>query len=240
MSASVAVGIIHARGGSSRVPLKNIKLLGGKPLIAWIVEAACATHSLSRVIVSTDHDEIARLAQEYGAEVPFRRPAALAEDVPSEMVTQHAVHFLEDSGYSIDVAVTLQPTTPFIRSEDIYACVEKLKGTGADSVITVCAIRERPEWMLTLGEEGRLNPFMRQWWKGEEGVSQTLPPLYVPNGGAYATHRDVLMVQNRLVGDDTRAIVMPLENSLDIDEPIDFLVGEALLASGRISPSKLE
>jgi CMP-N-acetylneuraminic acid synthetase len=162
--------------------------------------------------------------------VPFRRPAELAEDVPSELVTQHAVRFLEDQGYRVDIAVTLQPTTPFIQAEDIDACVNKLVATGADSVITVSPVRERPEWMVRLGEGERMEPLMNHWWSGEEGISQNLPRLYVPNGGAYATRRDVLMLQNRIIGADARAVVMPLERSVDIDEPIDFALAETWLA----------
>lgn len=233
MSIPVAVGIIHARGGSKRVPLKNIKLLGDKPLIAWVVEAACQARTLSRVIVSTDHDGIAKVAENYGAEVPFRRPVELAEDVPSELVTQHAVRYMEEKGYSVDIALTLQPTTPFIRPQDIDACVEKLIATGADSVVTVSAVRERPEWMLRIGEGERLEPFLGRWWSSEEGISQNLPQLYVPNGGACATRREVLMGQNRIIGNDTRAVVMPLENSVDIDEMVDFAFAEAVLAAQK-------
>src|SRR2546421_314296 len=114
-----AVAVILARGGSRRVPLKNLKLLGGKPLVAWVVEAACRATSLARVIVSTDHDGIARVARTHGAEIPFMRPAELAEDVASELVTQHAVRVLEAQGARIDVVVTLQPTTPFLQPEHI-------------------------------------------------------------------------------------------------------------------------
>lgn len=230
----VAVGVIHARGGSKRVPLKNIKPLGGRPLISWAIEAARAAKTLSRVIVSTDHDEIARVAVECGAEVPFRRPLDLAEDVPSAWVTRHAVEWLERHGYSVDIAVTLQPTTPFITGTDIDACVEKVIQTGADSVITVTPIRERPEWMVRLGPGEQLT-----WTAGvapecAANVSQNLPSLYIPNGGVYATRRDVLMERGEIFGSNTRAVVMPLEASVDIDEPIDFLIAEAVLTvTGR-------
>lgn len=224
-----AVGIIHARGGSKRVPLKNLKALGGKPLIAWVVEAACRATRLSRVIVSTDHDEIARLAVAYGAEVPFRRPAHLAEDVPSELVTQHSVRMLEAQGPRVDIPVTIQPTTPFLRPEHIDACVAHVADTGADSALTVSAIRERPEWMLQVDTDGWAQPYAKRWWVGDEGVSQVLPRLYSPNGGAYATRRDVLMERNTIIGEHTRIVEMPLEQSVDIDEPVDFVIAEALL-----------
>src|SRR2546426_8771334 len=99
------LGVIHARGGSKRIPLKNLKLLAGRPLLSYMVEAAMESRLLDRVIVSTDHPEIARIAREGGAEVPFLRPAELAEDVPSELVTQHAIRFVEAEGYPVRIAL---------------------------------------------------------------------------------------------------------------------------------------
>lgn len=220
------VGIIHARGGSKRIPLKNIKLLSGKPLIAYIINSALNSKKLNRVIVSTDHDEIAKVAIEYGAEVPFRRPPELAEDVPSELVSQHAIDYLtKKENYNTDIAVTLQPTTPFCLPEDIDACIDKLIETDADSVITVREIRERPEWMYRL-EDDRTFSLTGVLIQGEMGVSQNLPKLFIPNGGVYATKVNVLMEQNLIIGRDNRAVVMPLERSIDIDEPLDFVLAE--------------
>lgn len=228
---AIAIGVIHARGGSRRIPLKNLRLLGGKPLIAWIIQAARASRTLRRVIVSTDHDGIMEAAREYGAEVPFRRPVELAEDVPSELVTQHAVRFLEESeGIKPDVVVTLQPTTPFCRPEDIDACVRKVRETDADSAITVGPIKERPEWMYAV-EGDRASSFLRTTIQGESGVSQNLPRLYIPNGAAYATRYDVLMRQNLIVGKNLRVQIMPDELSVDIDEPVDFLLAEQIARS---------
>jgi CMP-N-acetylneuraminic acid synthetase len=214
------------------VPLKNLKLLGGKPLIAWVVEAARRATRLSRVIVSTDHDEIARLAVEYGAEVPFRRPADLAEDVASELVTQHAVRMLEAHGPRIDIPVTIQPTTPFLQPEHIDACIAQVAEMGADSAFTVAAVRQRPEWMLRVDADGRAEPYIGRWWVGDEGVSQSLPRLFSPNGGAYATRRDVLMERNTIIGPVSRVVEMALEQSVDIDEAIDFVLAEAILCVG--------
>jgi len=224
----VAVGIIHARGGSKRIPSKNIMELAGKPLLAWMVDAALGAQTLDRVIVSTDHEGIAQVAREYGAEVPFKRPVEISEDVPSELVTQHAVRYLEEEEhFRVDIAVTLQPTTPFCLSEDIDASVNKLIATGADSVISVCEVRERPEWMFKL-EGDKAISFMDLVLEGDVGVSQNLPKLYVPNGGIYATRRDVLMEQGAIIGKNTRAVIMPLERSLDIDEPVDFVLAEVI------------
>jgi CMP-N-acetylneuraminic acid synthetase len=222
------VGIIHARGGSKRIPLKNIKLLAGKPLIAYMIESALKSKRLNRVVVSTDHDEIARIGKEYGAEVPFKRPAELAEDVPSELVSKHAIDYLiKNKNYYPDIAVTMQPTTPFCRPEDIDACIDKLIETNADSVMTIKEIRERPEWMYKLIDD-RAVSLTDKLFQGEIGVSQNLPKLYIPNGGIYATKVDVLMEQNLIIGRDTRGIIMPLERSIDIDEQIDFKLAEIM------------
>lgn len=220
------VGIIHARGGSKRIPLKNIKLLSGTPLIAYMIESALKSKKLNRVIVSTDHDEIAKVAREYGAEVPFTRPSELAEDVPSELVSQHAINYLmKKENYYTDIAVTMQPTTPFCLPEDIDACIDKLIETDADSVITIREIRERPEWMYRL-EGDRTFSLTGVLIQGEMGVSQKLPKLFIPNGGVYATKVNVLIEQNLIIGRDNRAVVMPLERSIDIDEPLDFVLAE--------------
>lgn len=229
------VAIIHARGGSRRIPLKNIKVLAGKPLIAYIIQAALKAKTINRVIVSTDHPEIIEIAKEYSAEVPFVRPQELAEDVPSELVTQHAVNYLEkEEGFHTDVAVTLQPTTPFCLPEDIDGCVNELISSGADSVISVREISERPEWMFYIDESGYAHNFLRKKIEGDTGVSQTLPRLYTPNGGIYATRREILFSQNALIGAKTRLWVMPRERSVDIDEPIDFLYGEFLIEQGVV------
>nr|MBI3611649.1 acylneuraminate cytidylyltransferase family protein [Nitrospirota bacterium] len=221
------IGVIHARGGSKRIPLKNIKLLAGRPLISYIVEAAVESRLLDRVIVSTDHHEIARIAREYGAEVPFMRPADLAEDVASELVTQHAVKFVEAQGYPVRIVLTMQPTTPFCSSEDIDACIAKMLATDLDTVLTACEVHERPEWMYRL--DGDLAaPFTGKLVQGDAGISQKLPKLYIPNGAVWATRRAVLMDQGLLTGPKSGLVVMSRERSVDIDEPVDFTTAEAL------------
>jgi len=229
------VAVIHARGGSKRIPLKNIKLLDGKPLVTYMIEAALQAQLVDRVIVSSDHPEIIRISKERGAEVPFVRPADIAEDVPSEMVTQHAVRFLRDQeGYDTDIAVTIQPTTPFCRPEDIDGCVQTLKDSPeADSVISVNPVHERPEWMFMVDEDGLARNFLKKTMTGDIGVSQTLPRLYTPNGGIYATRAHVLFNQNSIFGKNIKLWVMPRERSVDIDEPIDFVIAETLAREFR-------
>jgi CMP-N,N'-diacetyllegionaminic acid synthase len=221
------IGVIHARGGSKRIPLKNIKLLAGRPLISYMVEAAVESRLLDRVIVSTDHPDIARISLDYGAEVPFMRPADLAEDVASELVTQHAVRFVEEQGGRVSIVLTMQPTTPFCTSEDIDACIAKMLETDLDTVFTACEIHERPEWMYRLN--GALaHPFTGTLVQGDAGISQKLPKLYIPNGAVWATRRSVLMEQNLITGPHSGIVIMSRERSVDIDEPVDFITAEAM------------
>lgn len=231
------VAIIHARGGSQRIPLKNIAEVGGRPLVAWMIEAAIRSRRIERVIVSTDHDGIARAAIESGAEVPFQRPEELSTDCPSEWVTQHAVRFLEDEGYPVSVPVTLQPTTPFCAPDDIDACVDLLLETGADTVITFRAVHERPEWMYTL-ENGRAAKFLPGTYGGDSGISQKLPPMFIPNGAVYATSYECLMESGLIIGENVYGVVVPDDRSLDIDEPIDLEVANVLAARLATPPSK--
>lgn len=222
------VGIILARGGSKRIPLKNIALVSGRPLIAWMIEAARKSRLLERVIVSTDHDQIARIARRWGAEVPFKRPARLATSCPSEWATTHAVRYLErKEHYPVSVAVTLQPTSPFCEPRDIDACVDLLLKTDADTVMTVRKIRERPEWMYAATKD-LAKKFMRITYGGATGNSQRLPPLYIPNGAVFATRRRCLMQQGLIIGKRVRVVIVPDERSLDIDEPFDLIVANVL------------
>lgn len=228
------VAVIHARGGSKRIPLKNIRFLGGKPLLAYTVEAALHARTLQRVIVSTDHPEIKQVAEKYGAEVPFIRPPEISEDVASELVTKHAVSFLESrEGYQVDVAVTMQPTTPFCKPEDIDGCVKLLFASDADSVWSGREIHDRPEWMFSIDDEGYAKNLLGTEMRGDVGISQNLPRLYVPNGGVYATRRATLFEQNSIFGRRSRIWVMSRLDSVDIDEPLDLEFAEFLITRGK-------
>ncbi|MBF0328479.1 MAG: acylneuraminate cytidylyltransferase family protein [Nitrospirae bacterium] len=227
---SEIIGVIHARGGSKRIPLKNIKLLGGRPLISYMIKAALGSRLLDRVIVSTDHPEIKRISLECGAEVPFVRPPHLAEDCPSEWVTRHAVEFVEnEEGHKINIVVTMQPTTPFCLADDIDECISLLLAEeGLNSVFSVKQIHDRPEWMFRVKENSAAELFMSGEMKGERGVFQSLERMVIPNGAAYATRRDSLFTEGAIISKKTGVHIMPPERSVDIDEPIDMLFAEFL------------
>ena len=194
-----------------------------------MIAAALSAKLVERVIVSTDHPEIARIARECGAEVPFVRPADIAEDVASECVTQHAVRYLETTEqYPVGIAVTIQPTTPFCTSADVDGCIRMLMDSDADSAFSACEVHERPEWMFYRDAEGYAGKLMDAAMTGDTGISQKLPRLYVPNGGIYATRRDVLFDDNSIFGVKIKLWVMSRERSVDIDDPIDFDFAELL------------
>ena len=229
------LGVITARGGSKSVPRKNIRPLAGKPLIAWTIETALQSCSLDRVIVSTDDGEIAEISREWKAEVPFLRPAELAQDdTPTLPVLQHVVSSLESSeGYVPEVIVTLQPTSPLRTTEHIDEAVSLLQKTGADSVVSVCLTEHSPYWMKRL-EGGRAYPFLNGQFDNTR--RQDLPPAYRVNGAIYATRYHVLMKENQILGKDTRAIVMDAESSIDIDTWLDFKIAETLLKERKSAP----
>jgi len=223
------LALIPARGGSKGIPYKNARLLMGKPLIAYTIEAALQSQYQLRVVVSTDDEEIAEVARTADAEVPFLRPAELARDkAPTLPVVQHALGWLEQhEGYKPDLVVLLQPTSPLRRAEHIDQGIKLLLQTDADSVVSVCEVEHSPYWMRVLDNEGRVKPFV----EGDHEFSrrQDLPPVYRLNGALYVTKRRIVMEERCLLGDDVRALVMAREDSIDIDDEVDFLLAELLL-----------
>jgi CMP-N,N'-diacetyllegionaminic acid synthase len=232
---SRVLGVIPARGGSKGVPQKNTCLVGGKPLICYTIETALACSTLDRVIVSTDDPSIAEIARAAGAEVPFLRPAALAEDTThTPPVIAHAVRYLEEhEGYTVDLVVTLQPTSPLRRQEHISQAVATLQHNPAlDSVMTVCQAEFPPFWMLTL-EAGRLVPFVNNAADYFLLERQQLPPVYRPNGAVYVTRRELLLTAGVVIGKHVGAVIMEAESSLDVDTPLDLQLLELVLADGE-------
>ncbi len=224
------LAIIPARGGSKRVPRKNVKLLSNKPLISYTISAALKSKYIDKTIVSTDNKEIARIARQYEADIPFIRPSELAHDDSTTLsVLKHAVKFMEKSkNFKPDLVILIQPTSPLVLAEDIDMAIEKIIETKTNSCVSVCEISERPEWMFHLSESGKIRPFLKK--KNKITNSQQLPKVYRLNGAIYITRRDILIKNNIIIDEDSSsAIVMPPERSIDIDRPIDFIVAEALI-----------
>jgi CMP-N-acetylneuraminic acid synthetase len=218
------IALIPARGGSKGVPRKNLRCVGGQSLVSLAVTSALASRRLGRVIVSTDDPEIADIAQKAGAEVPFLRPARLAQDeTPTVAVARHAVEWLESRGTPLDALVILQPTSPLRRAAHIDAAIERFITTGADSVVTVCEAEHNPFWMQRL-EGDRLVPLLPSGMAAQR--RQDLPPVYRLNGAVYVVRRRLLMDDALIMGPDTRAVVMAQTDSIDIDSDLDLQLAE--------------
>lgn len=224
------LAIVTARGGSKGIPRKNLVPLLGKPLLAYTAEAALAAKQLTRIVLSTDDEEIAHVGRSCGLDVPFMRPPELARDeTPTIPVLQDVVRKLELAGESYDAVFTLQPTTPLRRPEDIDGAIELLERTGADSVISFVDVGERhPARMKFITPDGRvIDPPFTEQFEGQR--RQDLPPLYLREGSIYLTRRAVLMEQNSLRGRDCRAWIVPQERACNIDIPFDLFIAEQML-----------
>ncbi len=232
------LGIIPARGGSKAVPRKNIRLLNGRPLIAHTIEQAASAQMLTSVVVSTDDDEIAQVAREYGAEA-IMRPAYLAlDDTPMLPVLLHALEYV---GRPYDVVVILQPTSPLRTADDIDRSVHLLLFTGADTVVTISRVSKASHPLLAQRIDGnRLHPFLADrapHRAGEAPHRQGLPPVVRVNGAVYAIRRETLVVENRIIGNDVRGVWMESSRSIDIDTEEDLFIAEALIQHSRSGAS---
>jgi len=224
------VGVVTARGGSKGIPRKNVRLLCGRPLLQYTAEAAMGSRLLSRTILSTDDETIAEVGRQCGLDVPFMRPAELArDDTPAIPVLQHAVRKLEEAGEYYDAILTLQPTNPLRRPQDIDGTIELLEKTGADSVISFVEVGDKhPARMKVIGEDGHvIDPPFAEEFEGQP--RQKLPKLYLREGSIYLTRRVVLMEQNSLKGRDCRAWIIPEERACNIDTPFDLFLAEQML-----------
>lgn len=210
------IAIIPARGGSKGLPRKNILALGGKPLIAWAIEAAQASQYLDRVILSSDDDEIISVAASFGCEVPFKRHLSLAaDDTPSSEVVIDALE--RCSGY--DLVVLLQPTSPLRTAEDIDKTIEQCEVLNAPACVTVCETDQSPYWMFTLEREAYLLPIVQRSLLTRR---QDLPSTYILNGAVYVARTDWFLKERTFISTTTVAYIMPASRSVDIDTEEDF------------------
>lgn len=223
------LAVIPARGGSKRLPRKNVLPLQGKPLIAWSIEAGLNSSYIDRVVVSTDCDEIAHIATEYGADVPFMRPADIAGDTAStDSVILHLLSILAPEEKA-DVIVILQPTSPLRSFKDIDRALEKLVEKQADGVVTVCECEHSPFWSNSLPDDGNMGTFIREDIKGKR--SQDLPTCYRLNGAVYAFTVDSIVANQGLsYTESVFSIEMPALRSVDIDHELDFKLAEVVMS----------
>lgn len=202
------LGIIPARGGSKGLPGKNIKLLNGTPLIAYTIKEALNSN-LDEFIVSTDSEEIAEVARNYGGKVPFLRPAEIATDNASSLdVVLHALDFMkEHENKEYDAIMLLQPTTPYRDSADINQAINLLISSDADSVISVTDVGgTHPARMKFIVDGNLIDPPFVEAFEGQN--RQELPPMYIRNGGIYLTKVDTIR-KGSFKGNISKALVMP-------------------------------
>lgn len=218
------VCLIPARGGSKRIPRKNIRPFCGKPMIQWSIEAAQAAGCFERVIVSTDDPEIADISQNLGAEVPFLRPAAIADDRATTIdVVRHALDFLQEQGQLPDHLCCLYPTAPFVRPQDILAGKDAL--TDAEFVIPVTTFAFPIQRALRLSEGGMLSMLDRSLF---ETRSQDLEETWHDAGQFYWATPAAWRSQAGPYADNTRALKLPRHRVQDIDTEEDWTRAEAM------------
>jgi N-acylneuraminate cytidylyltransferase len=229
--------LIPARGGSKSFPHKNIRPLGGHPLIAYSIAAGLAARTVGRVVVSTDDEEIAEVARAYGAEVPFLRPAPLAlDDTPDLPVVEHALDWLGRAGYHPEIVVQLRPTSPLRPMDLVDRGIKVLTDhPDADSARAVIPSVQNPYKMWRQAEDGRIVPLLEDGFHEPYNMPrQLLPPTYWQTGHLDVIRTRTIRRKHSLTGDRVFPIPVDPECAVDIDTARDLARAEALLQEGRL------
>lgn len=239
MTDSQVLALIPARGGSKSIPRKNIRPLAGFPLIAYSIAAGLTAETVTRVLVSTDDEEIAEIARQYGAETPFLRPAEFSQDqTPDLPVFQHALQWLDEhESWQPEIVVQLRPTSPFRRVLHIDQAVYRLlERPDADAVRTVCVPFQNPFKMWRIQADGLMQPLV------DIGVPepynmprQALPEVYWQTGYVDAAWSDTILQKNSMTGERILPLVIDPSEWIDIDSADDWRRAERLLESGELS-----
>jgi N-acylneuraminate cytidylyltransferase len=199
-------------------------MAGDKPLIAWIIESAKGAVMIDRLILSSDDADIISVAQAWGCEVPFVRPAELARDESRTIdVVLHAIEMIK--GY--DYVVLLQPTSPLIQSRHIDGCIRQCLSCGSVSLVSVCESSKSPYWMFTKDQDDTLIPFMGPEYLNKR--RQEVPAAYIPNGAVYVADCGWLKQNGSFYAPCTKGYVVPQKYSIDIDTEMDFKMLEMML-----------
>lgn len=238
--------MIGARSGSKSIPHKNIKPLMGKPLMAWIIEAAVRSKYLDKVIVSTDSEAYAEVARKYGAEVPFLRPKEISGDKSLDVeYVKHAVEWLRDNhGYKAGITVRMMPTVPLQQTEDIDRCVEELlKNPSVQTSIVIAEARQSPHKALKLITASDGEKYLVSFVTGRgEDTNPTARQAYDTayfRANIVACRTDIILKNNSLAGEKVKYHIIPQERAIDIDSEIDFAVAELLLQKKLENETKL-
>lgn len=223
------LAIIPARGGSLRLPGKNIKLLGGKPLIEWSIDVARKVPSIDRIFVSTDCNDIADVCKQAGLDVPILRPKDLASDnSPTIDGVKHAIEYLKGRGEIYDFVLLLQPTSPLRSSDHVQKAIDIVSSKNADAVISVCKCEHSPIWTNSLPTDFSMSNFLDLKFKNMR--SQDLPVYYRLNGAIFLVNIDKLYEEETFIlSSNSYALEMDSMASVDIDYEIDFLLAETII-----------
>jgi CMP-N,N'-diacetyllegionaminic acid synthase len=227
------IAFIPARSGSKGVKDKNIRLLNGKPLLAYSIKAAKDSNLFDEIFVSTDSIEYADIAKRWGANVPFLRNEELATDTASTWdVVKDTLNNYMKNGMEFDTIAILQPTSPLRQTYDIINGYNQMKFRNANAIVSVCEVDHSPLWSNTLPEDGSLKNFLNQ--EILNLPRQSLPTYYRINGALYIAKTGYALNANSLYDDKCYSIVMSKENSIDIDSELDFIVAEALITQNLL------
>lgn len=222
------LALIAARGGSKRLPGKNIRNLGGKPLIAWTIDIALESRLYCDVLVSTDNAAIAEVAKKHGALVPWLRPADLATDTAGSVdVALHALDWYEANHGKVDGLALLQPTSPFRTQKTLKESLDLFLSSGCRPVVSVTPALSHPAWCFSIHED-HLEPFLG--WEEADKRSQDLPPAFVTDGSMYIISPTCLRSERRFVNNRARAYIVKADEALDIDTSEDWEIAEQIAA----------
>jgi CMP-N,N'-diacetyllegionaminic acid synthase len=225
IGSSTILALVPARGGSKGVPRKNIRVIGGKPMIAWTIEAARASRYIDQLVLSSDDPAIMDIAIECGCEVPFVRPAELASDQADAMsVIRHAIDTLPER---FDYVVLLQPTSPMRRTQDIDAAIERCVASGAPACVSICEAEKSPFWMLELDAKGIVHPLFPADQIPHR--RQDARAVFALNGAVYVARTDHLRLGGTFLAPGAIGYPMPKERSLDVDTELDLAIADFLL-----------
>lgn len=224
------LAIITARSGSKGLKDKNIKLLNGKPLLAYSIDAAKNSRMFEEILVSTDSEKYAEIAKQYGASVPFLRSEEMSGDtVSSWAVVMDVINNYKKIEREFETIALLQPTSPLRNAEDIIRGYQRLVNNDANAVVSVCEVDYSPLWCNILPDDFSMNKFMREEVKTIP--RQNLPTYYRVNGALYILKTDILENIVSLYNNKCYAYIMPKERSIDIDDQFDFEIAELYMKS---------
>ncbi len=227
-----ALAVIPARGGSKRVPLKNIRELKGRPLIAYTIDAALESGVFEQVVVSTDSDHIAEIARACGAEVPFMRDSSIADDhTPVSAATADALVRLDPGATRFDFVAQLMANCPFRTAEDVVSSHDSIQKSGAESQISVCRYGWlNPWWAMTMAVDGALSPLFEEQMASR---SQDLPEVFCPTGAVWWARAEVLREKQTFHVPGRTGWEIVWDHALDIDDEDDWRMAEVLANMAR-------